>query len=147
MAGTSQDKPGHDKHVCRSTWKMLLASVQAVSARIRTGTAARAIDRGRREGLPAGRGRGYGSPMRPWPGPSDKRGYHHGNLREALIEVAQRFIAERGLGGFTLADAAKLVGVSPDRPLSPLSRPRGPRGRGRRPRLRSPGRAPGARVA
>jgi AcrR family transcriptional regulator len=51
--------------------------------------------------------------MRPWPGPSDKRGYHHGNLREALIEVAQRFIAERGLGGFTLADAAKLVGVSP----------------------------------
>jgi AcrR family transcriptional regulator len=51
--------------------------------------------------------------MRHWRGPSDKRGYHHGNLKEALIEAARGFIAERGLGGFTLADAAKLVGVSP----------------------------------
>jgi AcrR family transcriptional regulator len=51
--------------------------------------------------------------MRHWQGPSDKRGYHHGNLKEALVEAARRFIAERGLGGFTLADAAKLVGVSP----------------------------------
>jgi AcrR family transcriptional regulator len=54
--------------------------------------------------------------MRHWRGPQgsfDKRGYHHGNLKEALIEAARRFIAERGLGGFTLADAAKLVGVSP----------------------------------
>lgn len=42
-----------------------------------------------------------------------RRGYHHGNLKEALVEAARRFIAERGLGGFTLADAAKLVGVSP----------------------------------
>ncbi len=51
--------------------------------------------------------------MRHWHGPQDRRGYHHGNLKEALIEAARRFIAERGLGGFTLADAAKLVGVSP----------------------------------
>src|SRR3712207_9129401 len=51
--------------------------------------------------------------MRHWHGPFDKRGYHHGNLKEALIEAARRFIAERGLSGFTLADAAKLVGVSP----------------------------------
>jgi AcrR family transcriptional regulator len=51
--------------------------------------------------------------MRHWHGASDKRGYHHGNLKEALVEAARRFIAERGLGGFTLADAAKLVGVSP----------------------------------
>jgi AcrR family transcriptional regulator len=51
--------------------------------------------------------------MRHWHGPFDKRGYHHGNLNEALIEAARRFIAERGLSGFTLADAAKLVGVSP----------------------------------
>lgn len=43
----------------------------------------------------------------------DRRGYHHGNLKEALIEAARRFIAERGLGGFTLVDAAKLVGVTP----------------------------------
>jgi AcrR family transcriptional regulator len=52
--------------------------------------------------------------MRPFHGgPSDRKGYHHGNLKEALIDAARRFIAERGLGGFTLADAAKLVGVSP----------------------------------
>ena len=51
--------------------------------------------------------------MQSWNDRFDKRGYHHGNLREALTEAARRFIAERGLGGFTLVDAAKLVGVSP----------------------------------
>ncbi len=51
--------------------------------------------------------------MRHWDGPGDRRGYHHGNLKEALVEAARRFIAERGLGGFTLSDAAKLVGVTP----------------------------------
>ena len=51
--------------------------------------------------------------MRHWRGPFDRQGYHHGNLKEALIDAAQRFIAERGIGGFTLADAAKLVGVTP----------------------------------
>ena len=52
--------------------------------------------------------------MRPWrDGPGDRRGYHHGNLKEALIEAARRFIAERGIGGFTLVDAARLVGVTP----------------------------------
>ncbi|GJE26685.1 TetR/AcrR family transcriptional regulator [Methylobacterium organophilum] len=52
--------------------------------------------------------------MRPWrEGPCDRRGYHHGNLKEALIEAARRFIAERGVGGFTLVDAARLVGVTP----------------------------------
>ncbi len=35
-------------------------------------------------------------------GPSDRKGYHHGTLKEALVEAARRFIAERGLGGFTL---------------------------------------------
>jgi len=52
--------------------------------------------------------------VRPWrDGPGDRRGYHHGNLKEALIEAARRFIAERGVGGFTLVDAARLVGVTP----------------------------------
>ena len=52
--------------------------------------------------------------MRPWrEGPGDRRSYHHGNLKEALIEAARRFIAERGVGGFTLVDAARLVGVTP----------------------------------
>jgi len=49
--------------------------------------------------------------MAPWH--HHRRGYHHGNLKEALVEAALGFIAERGIGGFTLADAAKLVGVSP----------------------------------
>ena len=51
--------------------------------------------------------------MRHWCDQSDRRGYHHGNLKEALIDAARRFIAERGLLGFTLVDAAKLVGVTP----------------------------------
>lgn len=51
--------------------------------------------------------------MRHWQAPRDRRGYHHGNLKEALVEAARRFIAERGLSGFTIADAAKLVGVTP----------------------------------
>ncbi|CEJ13993.1 Bacterial regulatory proteins, tetR family [bacterium YEK0313] len=45
-----------------------------------------------------------------------RRGYHHGNLKEALIEAARRLIAERGPAGFTLSDAAKLAGVSPAAP-------------------------------
>lgn len=52
--------------------------------------------------------------LRHWrDGPGDRRGYHHGNLKEALVEAARRFIAERGIGGFTLVEAARLVGVTP----------------------------------
>lgn len=47
---------------------------------------------------------------------SERRGYHHGNLREVLIEAARRLISERGPAGFTLSDAAKLAGVSPAAP-------------------------------
>jgi AcrR family transcriptional regulator len=54
--------------------------------------------------------------MRSFHGGPDRKGYHHGNLKEALVEAARRFIAERGLGGFTLADAARLVGVTPAAP-------------------------------
>jgi AcrR family transcriptional regulator len=42
-----------------------------------------------------------------------KRGYHHGNLRQALVEAALELIAERGPTGFTLSEAAKLAGVTP----------------------------------
>lgn len=42
-----------------------------------------------------------------------KRGYHHGNLREALVEAALRLIAEKGPTGFTLTEAAKLAEVTP----------------------------------
>lgn len=39
-------------------------------------------------------------------------GYHHGNLREALIQAALDLIAERGLAGFAVAELARAVGVS-----------------------------------
>ena len=42
-----------------------------------------------------------------------KQGYHHGNLRQALVEAALRLIAERGPTGFTLSEAAKDAGVTP----------------------------------
>lgn len=41
-----------------------------------------------------------------------RRGYHHGNLREALIRAALDLIAEKGPFGFTFADAARSAGVS-----------------------------------
>ena len=42
-----------------------------------------------------------------------KRGYHHGNLRQALVEAALDLIEEKGPTGFTLSEAAKLAGVTP----------------------------------
>jgi AcrR family transcriptional regulator len=42
--------------------------------------------------------------------------YHHGNLREALIQAARELIAEKGPAGFTFADAARSAGVSPAAP-------------------------------
>jgi AcrR family transcriptional regulator len=41
-----------------------------------------------------------------------RRGYHHGNLREALVRAALALIAEKGIAGFTFADAARAAGVS-----------------------------------
>ena len=40
------------------------------------------------------------------------RGYHHGNLKEALMRAALDLIAEKGPGGFTFAEAARSAGVS-----------------------------------
>jgi len=45
-----------------------------------------------------------------------RKGYHHGNLREALISTALGLIAEKGAGGFTIAEAARAAGVSPAAP-------------------------------
>ncbi len=47
---------------------------------------------------------------------SARDSYHHGNLREALIDAALRLIAERGLGGFAFAELARAAGVSPAAP-------------------------------
>jgi AcrR family transcriptional regulator len=46
----------------------------------------------------------------------ERRGYHHGNLREALVDAALTLIAEKGPAGFTIAEAARLAGVSPAAP-------------------------------
>lgn len=45
-------------------------------------------------------------------GETGRRGYHHGNLREALIKAALDLIAAKGLGGVNFAEAARAAGVS-----------------------------------
>ncbi len=47
---------------------------------------------------------------------ASRRGYHHGNLREALIDAAVQLIAVKGPAGFTIAEAARAAGVSPAAP-------------------------------
>ncbi|NOD46050.1 MULTISPECIES: TetR/AcrR family transcriptional regulator [unclassified Ruegeria] len=42
-----------------------------------------------------------------------KRGYHHGNLKQALVEAALSLIEVKGPTGFTLSEAAKTAGVTP----------------------------------
>ncbi|MAN98128.1 MAG: TetR family transcriptional regulator, partial [Roseovarius sp.] len=50
-----------------------------------------------------------------------KQGYHHGNLRQALVEATLALIAEKGPQGFTMAEAAKLAGVSTAAPYRHFS--------------------------
>ncbi len=49
-------------------------------------------------------------------GSTSPRGYHHGNLKEALIRAALELIAQKGPAGFTFAEAARWAGVSPAAP-------------------------------
>src|SRR3954464_284391 len=49
-----------------------------------------------------------------------ERGYHHGNLKEALLQAALDLIAQKGAAGFTFADAARMAGVSPAAPYRPF---------------------------
>src|SRR6478672_5560923 len=49
-------------------------------------------------------------------GKGGPRGYHHGNLKEALIRAALELIAQKGPAGFTFAEAARWAGVSPAAP-------------------------------
>lgn len=48
--------------------------------------------------------------------PRGPRGYHHGNLKEALMRAALDLIARKGPAGFTFAEAARAAGVSPAAP-------------------------------
>jgi AcrR family transcriptional regulator len=43
-------------------------------------------------------------------------GYHHGDLRHAMIEAAEEVLAEKGVAGFTLRECARRAGVSPAAP-------------------------------
>src|SRR6188508_2237262 len=49
-------------------------------------------------------------------GRGGRRSYHHGNLREALVNAALDLIASKGPAGFTFAEAARQAGVSPAAP-------------------------------
>lgn len=62
---------------------------------------------GKRTGKTAGKG------VRPAP---RREAYHHGALREALIEATEALLAERGTEGFSLREVARRSGVSPAAP-------------------------------
>jgi AcrR family transcriptional regulator len=49
-------------------------------------------------------------------GMAEARGYHHGNLRRALLDAAAKLVAERGADRFTMADAGRRAGVSSGAP-------------------------------
>lgn len=42
-----------------------------------------------------------------------RRAYHHGDLAQALLEVTEALVAEHGVMGFSLRQAARAVGVDP----------------------------------
>jgi AcrR family transcriptional regulator len=42
----------------------------------------------------------------------DKPRYHHGDLRQALIDATRQLLVEKGAEGFSLADACRLAGVT-----------------------------------
>jgi AcrR family transcriptional regulator len=50
-----------------------------------------------------------------------KRGYHHGNLKQALVDATLDLIEAKGPQGFTMAEAAKAAGVSPAAPYRHFS--------------------------
>lgn len=53
------------------------------------------------------------------------RGYHHGDLRAALLDAAEQVVAERGIDGFSLRECARRAGVSPAAPAHHFGDARG----------------------
>jgi AcrR family transcriptional regulator len=45
--------------------------------------------------------------------PSARTGYHHGDARNAFLRAALGLVEARGVDGFSLREAARVVGVSP----------------------------------
>ncbi|MBL4557132.1 MAG: helix-turn-helix transcriptional regulator [Rhodobacteraceae bacterium] len=58
-------------------------------------------------------------------GAKPAQGYHHGDLRAALIDAAKALIAERGVDGFSLRAAARQAGVSAAAPAHHFGDARG----------------------
>ena len=54
--------------------------------------------------------------MAPTDSSEDRKSYHHGNLKQALVEATLELVVAKGPHGFTLSEAAKLAGVSPAAP-------------------------------
>jgi AcrR family transcriptional regulator len=46
------------------------------------------------------------------PGPDGRRRYHHGDLREALIETSIELLGERDIRAFSMAEASRRLGVA-----------------------------------
>ena len=46
----------------------------------------------------------------------DRKSYHHGNLRQALVDATAALVEEAGPQSFTLTEAARRAGVSPAAP-------------------------------
>ena len=52
----------------------------------------------------------------PAPVTPDRKSYHHGNLRQALVEATADLVQEQGPQAFTLPEAARRAGHSPTTP-------------------------------
>lgn len=50
------------------------------------------------------------------PDKTQRRGYHHGNLRQTLVDATLDLVVEKGPQGFTMAEAARRAEVSPAAP-------------------------------
>jgi AcrR family transcriptional regulator len=50
------------------------------------------------------------------PGPARRGRYHHGDLREALIQTAIEVLGERGAEAFSMAEASRRLGVAVSAP-------------------------------
>jgi AcrR family transcriptional regulator len=57
--------------------------------------------------------------------PAGGRRYHHGDLQSALIAAADEVLADKGVSGFSLREAARRAGVSPAAPAHHFKDARG----------------------
>lgn len=62
---------------------------------------------------------------KPRPPPPERSAYHHGALRQALIDATESLLAERGVDGFSLREVARRSGVSPAAPAHHFGDARG----------------------